>query len=71
MHEVILETATRTRLGLLQRLTVVEEHERRFADRSRNRRLEDDERERGAWRRWSATGRPSSRRGGAATSPTT
>ena len=33
MHEVILETATRTRLGLLERITVVEEHERRFADR--------------------------------------
>ena len=46
VHEVILETATRTRLGLLQRLTVVEEHERRFADLPRNRRLDDDERER-------------------------
>ena len=45
VHEVILETATRTRLGLLQRLTVVDEHERRFADLSRNRRLDDDERE--------------------------
>jgi uncharacterized protein (DUF2252 family) len=45
VREVILETATRTRLGLLQRLTVVEEHERRFADLSRNRRLDDDERE--------------------------
>jgi uncharacterized protein (DUF2252 family) len=44
VREVILETATHTRLGLLQRLTVVEEHERRFADLSRNRRLEDDER---------------------------
>jgi len=46
VHEVILETATRTRLGLLQRLTVVDQHERRFADLSRNRRLDDDERER-------------------------
>jgi uncharacterized protein (DUF2252 family) len=44
VHEVILETATHTRLRLLQRLTVVEEHERRFADLSRNRRLDDDER---------------------------
>jgi uncharacterized protein (DUF2252 family) len=45
VHEVILETATRTRLGLLQRLTVVDAHERRFADLSRNRQLDDDERE--------------------------
>src|SRR5215210_7953850 len=44
VHEVILETATRTRLALLQRLTVVEEHERRFADLPRNRRLKDKER---------------------------
>jgi uncharacterized protein (DUF2252 family) len=46
VHEVILETATRTRLGLLQRLTVVEQHERRFADLPHNRRLDDDERDR-------------------------
>jgi uncharacterized protein (DUF2252 family) len=45
VHDVILATATRTRLGLLQRLTLVEEHERRFADLPRNRRLDDDERE--------------------------
>ena len=45
VHELIQETATRTRLGLLDRLTVVERHERRFADRARNRRLDDDERE--------------------------
>ena len=44
VHDVILETATRTRLGLLERFTVVEEHERRFADRPQNRRLEDGER---------------------------
>jgi uncharacterized protein (DUF2252 family) len=44
VHDVILETATRTRLGLLSGLTVVEEHRRRFADRPRNRRLDDDER---------------------------
>jgi uncharacterized protein (DUF2252 family) len=46
VHDVILETATRTRLKLLDRITVVEEHERRFADRKQNRRLEDDERDR-------------------------
>src|SRR5215207_634100 len=46
VHEVILETATRTRQALLDRITVVEEHERRFADRSQNRRLEDPERDR-------------------------
>jgi uncharacterized protein (DUF2252 family) len=46
VHDVILETATRTRLGLLQRLTVVERHERRFADLPHNRRLEDAERDR-------------------------
>ncbi len=45
VHDVILETTTRTRLGLLQRLTVVEDHVRRFADLPRNRRLDDDERE--------------------------
>jgi uncharacterized protein (DUF2252 family) len=44
VREVILETATRTRLGLLQRSTVVEEQERRFADLPRNRRLEAGER---------------------------
>jgi uncharacterized protein (DUF2252 family) len=44
VHELILETATRTRLGLLQRTTVVERFERRFADRPRNRQLDDAER---------------------------
>jgi uncharacterized protein (DUF2252 family) len=44
VREVILETATRTRLDLLRRFTVVENYERRFADRPRNRRLEDGER---------------------------
>jgi uncharacterized protein (DUF2252 family) len=46
VHDVILETSTRTRTALLDRLTVVENHERRFADRPRNRRLDDDERDR-------------------------
>jgi uncharacterized protein (DUF2252 family) len=45
VHELILETATRTRLGLLQRMTVVEGYRRRFADVSRNRRLDDAERD--------------------------
>ncbi|RBY78109.1 DUF2252 domain-containing protein [Blastococcus sp. TF02-09] len=44
VHELIRATALRTRLGLLQRMTVVENSERRFADNARNRRLEDDER---------------------------
>jgi uncharacterized protein (DUF2252 family) len=46
VHDIILETTMRTRIGLLGRLTVVEQFERRFADRPRNRRLEGDERER-------------------------
>jgi uncharacterized protein (DUF2252 family) len=44
VHELIQQTARRTRLELLDRMTVVERYERRFADRVRNRRLEDDER---------------------------
>ncbi|MCW2579711.1 MAG: uncharacterized protein JWR82_1312 [Blastococcus sp.] len=46
VHDVILETTARTRLGLLDRMTVVEGFERRFADRPRNRRLDDEERDR-------------------------
>jgi len=46
VREVILETATRTRQELLGRITVVEDHERRFADGPQNRRLDDDERAR-------------------------
>ena len=45
VHELIRETATRTRQGLLDRMTVVEDHERHFADRARNRRLDDAERD--------------------------
>jgi uncharacterized protein (DUF2252 family) len=45
VHELIRETATRTRLALLDKMTVVERYERRFADRKRNRRLEDAERD--------------------------
>jgi uncharacterized protein (DUF2252 family) len=43
VHELIRRTATRTRLGLLQRMTLVEDNERRFAESPRNRRLDDDE----------------------------
>jgi uncharacterized protein (DUF2252 family) len=46
VQRVILETTARTRLGLLERMTVVNDFSRRFADRPRNRRLEDDERDR-------------------------
>jgi uncharacterized protein (DUF2252 family) len=44
VHHLIQQTARRTRLELLDRMTVVERYERRFADRSRNRRLDDAER---------------------------
>ena len=43
VHEVILGTTARTRVGLLDRLTIVERYERRFADLPRNRRLDEDE----------------------------
>ncbi|MCW2682853.1 MAG: uncharacterized protein JWP33_766 [Blastococcus sp.] len=46
VRDVIMETTARTRLGLLNRMTVVEGFERRFADRPRNRRLDDEERDR-------------------------
>lgn len=45
VHDLIRRTATRTRLGLLERMTAVEDGERRFADSSRNRRLDDAERD--------------------------
>ncbi|WP_448614167.1 DUF2252 domain-containing protein [Modestobacter sp. URMC 112] len=44
VHDVVLATTARTRLGLLDRLTVVERYERRFAEGGRNRRLDDAER---------------------------
>ena len=44
VHDAVLATTARTRLGLLDRLTVVERYERRFADVARNRRLDDAER---------------------------
>ena len=45
VHELILQTASRTRLELLDRMTVVERHARHFKDRARNRRLDDAERD--------------------------
>jgi uncharacterized protein (DUF2252 family) len=45
VHELILRTASRTRLELLDRMTVVERHARHFKDRTRNRRLDDAERD--------------------------
>ncbi|MPQ99459.1 DUF2252 domain-containing protein [Modestobacter sp. I12A-02628] len=44
VRELLLATTERTRIALLDRLTVVEHHQRRFADSSRNRVLDDDER---------------------------
>jgi uncharacterized protein (DUF2252 family) len=44
VRELIRGTAGRTRLGLLQRMTVVDDHERRFAESPRNRRLGEGER---------------------------
>ena len=41
VREAILETTTRTRGSLLDRMTVVEDYERRFADGGRVRRLDD------------------------------
>ncbi len=46
VRDAILATTARSRLGLLDRMTVVEGFERRFADNGRNRRLDDDERAR-------------------------
>ncbi|WP_233491128.1 DUF2252 domain-containing protein [Blastococcus sp. TBT05-19] len=46
VRHVILKTTARSRSALLDRMTVVEDFQRRFADRSRNRRLDDAERDR-------------------------
>ncbi|MGY1820399.1 DUF2252 domain-containing protein [Geodermatophilus sp. SYSU D00079] len=46
VHDVILRTSARSRLTLLERMTVVEGYERRFAEGPRNRRLDGAERER-------------------------
>ncbi|RBY89723.1 DUF2252 domain-containing protein [Blastococcus sp. TF02A-30] len=44
VHDLVLATTARSRAGLVDRLTVVEGYERRFADVPRNRRLHDAER---------------------------
>ncbi|MGY1854908.1 DUF2252 domain-containing protein [Modestobacter sp. SYSU DS0290] len=64
VREVILRTTARTRIGLLDRLTVVDGYERRFADLPRNRRLGDDERAEvlAALARWRQTVHPPRRR---------
>ncbi|WP_369257974.1 DUF2252 domain-containing protein [Geodermatophilus amargosae] len=60
----ILETTTRTRASLLDRMTVVEGYQRRFTDGGRTRRLDDDERDRvlAALDRWRETVHPPMRR---------
>ncbi len=64
VREAILETTTRTRTSLLDRVTVVERYARRFADGGRTRRLDDDERDRvlAALARWRTTVVPPTRR---------
>ncbi|PWW21350.1 uncharacterized protein (DUF2252 family) [Geodermatophilus normandii] len=64
VREAILETTTRTRASLLERMTVVEGYQRRFTDGGRTRRLDDDERGRvlAALDRWRETVHPPVRR---------
>jgi uncharacterized protein (DUF2252 family) len=64
VREAILETTTRTRASLLDRMTVVERYRRRFADGGRTRRLGDGERDRvlAALDRWRETVHPQARR---------
>jgi uncharacterized protein (DUF2252 family) len=64
VHEVILRTGVRTRIALLDRLTVVERFERRFADGPLVRRLDDEERTEvlAAVERYRETVHPPSRR---------
>ncbi|MGY1699081.1 DUF2252 domain-containing protein [Geodermatophilus sp. SYSU D00766] len=64
VREAILETTTRTRAALLDRMTVVEDYRRRFADGGRARRLDDAERDRvlAALDRWRTTVVPPVRR---------
>jgi uncharacterized protein (DUF2252 family) len=64
VHEAVLRTTARTRQSLLDRMTVVENFERRFAEGPRNRRLEDAERDRvlAALDRWRETVYPPRRR---------
>lgn len=46
VHELVLQTTEHTRIALLERMTVIEGHQRRFTDRPRTRRLDDAERDR-------------------------
>ncbi|MGY1732303.1 DUF2252 domain-containing protein [Geodermatophilus sp. SYSU D01045] len=64
VREAILETTTRTRASLLDRMTVVEGYRRRFTDGGRTRRLDDAERDRvlAALDRWRETVVPPVRR---------
>ncbi|WP_336032861.1 DUF2252 domain-containing protein [Geodermatophilus sp. FMUSA9-8] len=64
VRQAILETTTRTRASLLDRMTVVEDYQRRFADGGRARRLDDAERDRvlAALERWRGTVHPPVRR---------
>jgi uncharacterized protein (DUF2252 family) len=64
VHEAVLRTTARTRQSLLDRMTVVENFERRFGEGPRNRRLEDAERDRvlAALDRWRDTVYPPRRR---------
>jgi uncharacterized protein (DUF2252 family) len=64
VREAILETTTRTRGSLLDRMTVVEGYERRFTDGGRTRRLDDGERGRvlAALEQWRETVVPPVRR---------
>lgn len=64
VHDVILETSARSRARLLDRLTVVEDFTRRFADGPRTRRLDAAERARvlAALDRYRATVSPPRRR---------
>jgi uncharacterized protein (DUF2252 family) len=64
VRAAILETTTRSRSALLDRMTVVEGYRRRFTDGGRTRRLDDDERDRVlvALDRWRQTVHPQARR---------
>ncbi|MGY1639824.1 DUF2252 domain-containing protein [Geodermatophilus sp. SYSU D00703] len=64
VHEAVLRTTARTRQALLDRMTVVENFQRRFAEGPRNRPLEDTERDRvlAALDRWRETVYPPRRR---------
>ncbi|WP_448611615.1 DUF2252 domain-containing protein [Geodermatophilus sp. URMC 60] len=62
VRDAILRTTAHTRQGLLDRMTVVENYERRFADSPRNRRLDEREEVLAALDRWRGTVHPPRRR---------